>query len=198
MTAVTRRDMGRLALGGVALAALGTSARAQAVTITVNGSGGSLAKSLERIYEKPFTAETGVGVRATAPVSLAKLKAMVETGNMEWDLTEMGGADMIEAVKNNWLTEVDWSIVDPDNKLPPIARQKYGMVTSTFSTVIAYRTDKFGGKAPKSWADFWDVKSFPGPRALQDSPVQNLEFALLADGVPADKLYPLDVERAFK
>ena len=112
MTAVTRRDMGRLALGGAALAALGTSARAQAVTITVNGSGGSLAKSLERIYEKPFTAETGVGVRATAPVSLAKLKAMVETGNMEWDLTEMGGADMIEAVKNNWLTEVDWSIVD--------------------------------------------------------------------------------------
>ena len=52
--------------------------RAQAVTITVNGSGGSLAKSLERIYEKPFTAETGVGVRATAPVSLAKLKAMVD------------------------------------------------------------------------------------------------------------------------
>ncbi len=42
------------------------------------------------------------------------------------------------------------------------------------------------------------MKSFPGPRALQDSPVQNLEFALLADGVPADKLYPLDVERAFK
>ncbi|MGX1743241.1 ABC transporter substrate-binding protein [Bosea sp. NPDC055353] len=198
MTAVTRRDMGRLALGGAALTALGTSARAQAATITVNGSGGSLAKSLERIYEKPFTAETGIGVRATAPVSLAKLKAMVETGNMEWDLTEMGGADMIEAVKNNWLTEIDWSIVDPDNKLPPIARQKYGMVTSTFSTVIAYRTDKFGGKAPKSWTDFWDVKSFPGPRALQDSPVQNLEFALLADGVPADKLYPLDVERAFK
>ena len=78
MTAVTRRDMGRLALGGAALTAWGTSARAQAVTITVNGSGGSLAKSLERIYEKPFTAETGVGVRATAPVSLAKLKAMVE------------------------------------------------------------------------------------------------------------------------
>jgi putative spermidine/putrescine transport system substrate-binding protein len=117
---------------------------------------------------------------------------------MEWDLTEMGGADMIEGVKNNWLTEIDWSVVDPDNKLPAIARQKFGMVTSTFSTVIAYRTDKFGGKKPQSWADFWDLKAFPGPRALQDSPVQNLEFALLADGVPADKLYPLDVERAFK
>jgi putative spermidine/putrescine transport system substrate-binding protein len=200
MDGLSRRDITKLALGGSVLLLPGMTrqAAAQNVTITVNGSGGSLAKSLERIYEKPFTAETGIGVRATAPVSLAKLKAMVQTGNMEWDLTEMGGADMIEGVKNGWLTEIDWSIVDPDSKLPALARQKYGMVTSTFATVIAYRTDKFGGKAPQSWADFWDQKAFPGPRTLQDSPVQNLEFALLADGVPADKLYPLDVERAFK
>ena len=199
MVEFSRRDVTKLIAAGAGAMALPTSgARAQSVTITVNGSGGSLAKTIERIYEKPFTAATGIGIRGTAPVSLAKLKAMVETGNMEWDLTEMGGDDMIHGTKNGWLTEIDWSIVDPDKKLPEMARQKYGMVTSTFSTVMAYRSDKFGGKAPKSWADFWDVKGFPGPRTLQDSPVHNLEFALLADGVPVDKLYPLDVERAFR
>lgn len=201
MTTLTRRDLGRLGLGiGAAamLPGLRSAAAADPVTITVNGSGGSLAKTIERVYEKPFTAETGIRIQATAPVSLPKLKAMVETGNMEWDLTEMGASDMIEAVANGWLTEIDWSIVDPESRLPAIARQKYGMVTSTFSTVMAYRTDKFGGKAPSSWADFWDVKGFPGPRALQDSPRHNLEFALIADGADKDSLYPLDVDRAFR
>ncbi len=55
-----------------------------------------------------------------------------------------------------------------------------------------------GAKPASSWADFWDVNNFSGPRALQDQGPFNLEFALLADGVPMDKLYPLDLDRAFK
>lgn len=169
-----------------------------ATTITVNGSGGSLAKAIEDLYNQPFTARTGIEVRSTAPTSLPKLKAMIETGNMEWDLTEMTGDDLIQAAHNGWLSEIDWSVVDPKSQLPAVAKQKFAMVTATFSTVMAYRTDKFGGRTPQSWADFWDVKKFPGGRALQDSPVHNLEFALLADGVSKDKLYPIDVDRAFR
>jgi putative spermidine/putrescine transport system substrate-binding protein len=190
----------RRLLGAAAFAAglAGLSAQAQ-TTIVVNGSGGGLAQVITKIYEEPFTKETGIKVRATAPVSLPKLKAMVESGNVEWDLTELGGDDLLQARANGWLMPVDWKAVDPENKLPAIARLPDAMVTATFSTVIAYRTDKFpAGKAPKNWADFWNVKEFPGPRSLQNSPVGNLEFALLADGVPKDKLYPLDVERAFK
>ncbi|SAL73702.1 extracellular solute-binding protein [Caballeronia arvi] len=67
-----------------------------------------------------------------------------------------------------------------------------------YSTVLAYRADKFKDNGPKSWADFWDVKKFPGRRCLRRSPLDTLEQALLADGVPLDKLYPLDVDRAFK
>src|SRR5262249_23439496 len=53
---------------------------------------------------------------------------------------------------------------------------------------------------PRSWAEFWDLKKFAGPRMLADLASGNidLEFALLADGVPKDKLYPLDIERGFK
>jgi putative spermidine/putrescine transport system substrate-binding protein len=49
---------------------------------------------------------------------------------------------------------------------------------------------------PKSWADFWDAKAFPGRRAVSGLAQETLEIALLADGVAKDKLYPLDVERA--
>src|SRR3546814_8465820 len=53
---------------------------------------------------------------------------------------------------------------------------------------------------PHTWAYFWDYKRMPGARALasMDTGVPNIEFALLADGVPMDKLYPLDLPRAFK
>ena len=45
---------------------------------------------------------------------------------------------------------------------------------------------------------FWDAKSFPGQRSVRKHPIYALEMALIADGVPMDKLYPLDVDRAFK
>ena len=72
------------------------------------------------------------------------------------------------------------------------------MAYEFYSSVLAYSQKKFPKDAPKSWADFWDVKKFPGRRALRNHPLATLEAALMADGVPPDKLYPLDVDRAFK
>jgi len=70
-----------------------------------------------------------------------------------------------------------------------------------FSSVLGYNTQSFPtGKQPRSWAEFWDLKKFAGSRMLADLASGNidLEFALLADGVAKDKLYPLDIERGFK
>jgi putative spermidine/putrescine transport system substrate-binding protein len=72
------------------------------------------------------------------------------------------------------------------------------MGTDVWCTVFAYRTDHFTTSSPQNWADFWDVKTFPGRRALYKSPAVNLEAALMADGVPWDKVYPMDIDRAFK
>lgn len=45
--------------------------------------------------------------------------------------------------------------------------------------------------------EFFDTKKFPGPRALAgNEPVYNMMIALAADGVPQDKLWPLDIKRA--
>ncbi|MBM6595112.1 ABC transporter substrate-binding protein [Microvirga pudoricolor] len=197
MTKITRRTFG-IAAGALAGSLAFSPSFAEDVTIVVNGSGGALAQTITKIFEEPFTKATGIKVRPTAPVSLPKLKAMVESGNVEWDVTELNGDDVVTATKAGWLVPIDYKAIDPDNKLPAIAKQPTALVRASYSTVIAFRTDKFGGKTPQSWADFWDVKSFPGPRSLENSPKGNLEFALLADGVAPDKLYPLDVDRAFK
>ena len=51
---------------------------------------------------------------------------------------------------------------------------------------------------PGGWKDFFDAAAFPGRRAMYAQPMPNLEFALVSEGAPIDKLYPLDVDRAFK
>jgi putative spermidine/putrescine transport system substrate-binding protein len=69
-----------------------------------------------------------------------------------------------------------------------------------WAQVMAYRTDAFKGAVPSGWADFWNTRKFPGDRTLIGAGSGNnpeLEFALLAAGVPADKLYPLDLDMAF-
>ena len=65
--------------------------------------------------------------------------------------------------------------------------------------MIAYNTKTLGGgKHPRGWAEFWDAKAKPAHRAMQMKAFGNLEIALVADGVAKDKLYPVDIERAFK
>ncbi len=71
-----------------------------------------------------------------------------------------------------------------------------------WSTVLTYNAQKLK-QAPKSWADFWNVKDYPGKRALRKSAKFTLEIALLADGVKREDLYtvlatPEGVERAFR
>jgi len=79
---------------------------------------------------------------------------------------------------------------------------KYGIGTFVWSTVLAYDADKLK-TAPTGWADFWNVKKIPGKRAMRKGARYNLEFALMADGVPTKDVYKVlatkaGVERAFK
>jgi putative spermidine/putrescine transport system substrate-binding protein len=77
-----------------------------------------------------------------------------------------------------------------------------GVATIIWSTIYAYDKGKFPDGGPTTMADFFDTKKFPGKRAMRKGPKPNLEFALMADGVPAAKVYevlstPEGVDRAF-
>ncbi len=166
-------------------------------TIFVNTWGGSWRAAEEAAFFKPFTEATGIRVRTVAPVSYAKLKAQVQSGSYEWDVTAITQADLLRADREGLVEPVDWTVVKKD-KLFPNAVYANGLAYCALGTNLAYRKDKFPQGGPKSWADFWDVKKFPGSRSMLNNAVRTVQFALVADGVPVDKVFPLDVDRAFR
>jgi len=196
------RGLARLGVGALlALMVSSAAVRAQEPPkpdhIVVNDSGGAMGTWMRKAYFEAFEKMYGIRVVETSPVDFGKLRAMVESGNVEWTVTEIGGQDAIRADRLGLVERIDDKVVDR-SKFPPQARSPNVFAASVYSTVLAYRKDVFTGGHPQSWADFWDVKRFPGPRSLRNHPVDNLEIALLLDGVPPDKLYPLDLDRAFK
>ncbi|MBM3526007.1 MAG: ABC transporter substrate-binding protein [Alphaproteobacteria bacterium] len=197
---ITRR---RVLAGAAALtaagAALGALAQSKPARIVVNASGGAQAAALRKAFFEAYEQKFGIRVVDSSPPDLGKLKAMVTTGNVEWAITELAIEDAYRAEKEGLLEPIDHKIVDLSRFPDHLKTRKHIFTRSAYSTVIGYRTDSWpAGKGPQNWADFWDVRRFPGPRTMQNKPLDNIEFALLADGVPIDKLYPLDVDRAFR
>jgi putative spermidine/putrescine transport system substrate-binding protein len=173
------------------------SAQAQKRVVYVNTWGGSWTKAEDEAIFKPFTAETGIDVVPVTPVSIAKLRAQVQTKNYEWDVSNMNPIEVRQAELEGLVEPLDFGIIDR-SKLWPSAAFGNSLEMLVISTNLVYRKDKFPNGGPQSWADFWDVARFPGPRGLYNRPFTNVAIALLADGVPADKLYPLDLDRAFR
>ena len=173
---------------------------AQTRSLYVNSWGGSFTAAQDAAYFKPFTAETGIHIRTVTPVSYAKIKAQVQAGRFEFDMTSINSMQWLRASREGLAEPIDWTIFKKGT-LPAeaIVANGHGVASNIQGTNLCYRRDKFPNGGPKSWADFWDVKAFPGARGLciNDSP-RTLIFALLADGVPPDRLYPLDIDRAFK
>jgi len=179
-----------LALGASALfaaPAILRPARAQGRAVYVNSYGGVWESAWRKAFFEPFTAQTGIAIKTVPGVSFAKLKAQVQTRNFEWDVVNLGDVEYGQAVLEGLLEKVDREAAKAD-QLPPHMVRDYGITSYSLGTNLVYRKDKFPNGGPQSWADFWDVKKFPGSRCFYDRSFSCLAFALLADGVPADKL----------
>jgi len=182
----------------IAAPSLAAEAPPKPASIVVNGSGGAVAEAMQKAFFKPFEEKYGIKVTTTSPPDFGKLRAMVESRNVEWTATELDVETADMAGQMGLLEPIDTTVVDLSG-YPAEARHKFWLPRGAYATALAYRKDAFpDDKHPHSWAEFWDTKQFPGPRALRNHPIDNLEFALMADGVAPKDLYPLDVERAFK
>jgi len=187
----------RALLQAVMLAGLGgfgTMAFAQVKEFRILESGGPSGESIEAAYIKPFTERTGIKVTRESPTSLGKMQAMVQSRSVTTVLVELGATNLFQARALGLLEPLDWAKINPDPMFPE-AKLPDGFGYQYFSTILAWSK---GAKPLQSWADFWNVKDFPGKRALPDYPGYTLPLALLADGVKPENLYPLDVDRAFK
>ena len=173
--------------------------------------GGSYGRASIKAIHEPFTAATGITVRMEDyNGGLAQIRAQVETGNVHWDVVDLEMADATLGCDEGLLEPVDAADFPPGPDGTP-AKQDFFPDTLTecgvglvfYSTIYAYNEEKFPGSKPTTIGDFFDLEKFPGRRGMRRSPLVNLEFALMADGVPIEQVYatldtPEGVDRAFR
>ncbi len=156
-------------------------------TLTVVNFGGANGAAQKKAYFDPFE-KSGAGkvVAVEYNGEQAKIKAMVEAKKVTWDVVEVESPDINRGCDEGLFEKLDWSKVGNKADFQKAAVHECGVGTFVWSTVMAYNADKIKN-APTSWADFWDVKKYPGKRGMRKGARYNLEFALMADGVkPAD------------
>jgi putative spermidine/putrescine transport system substrate-binding protein len=170
-------------------------AQAAAGELVVANWGGDAAKAILAAWGN-FKETTGLQVSVDGSgTPTGKIRAMVEAKHVIWDVIDSDFGDSIQLGNAGYLEEIDYGIVDKSKLLPGMAT-KYGVSNYLFSYVMVVNYRQFKADPPKTWAEFWNVKDFPGKRMLSGLAQGVLEAALLADGVDPKKLYPLDLERA--
>lgn len=194
----TRRHY--LGLSAAVLAAIGSIVAigpvlAQGASEVVIASyGGSFQDAQTKAFFDPYAAASGVKVTGTTGSGHAKVKAMVESGNVTWDVVSAESSAFANETKDGLLEPLDYSVIKADG-IPAEFRREYGVGYITFGMNLAWSKDQFaGGLTP---AQFFDP-AVKARRAVPLEPEYTLEFALLADGVPAAELYPLNVDRALE
>lgn len=145
-------------------------------------------------FEKKFPNSKAV-IDGSGPSS-GKIKAQVESGKVTWDLCDRNNVAAVDLGRQGLLEEVDYSRIDR-SATPEAYQGKWGLGAYYYSFALTWDTQAFD-RAPKDWRDMWNVKEFPGTRTIRKNFEGQLEAALLADGVPVDQLYPLDVDRAIE
>ena len=193
---------------GVASSTLIVSA-ASAGSITAVSWGGAYTKSQVEAYHKPWASKTGHQVVSEDyGGGLAEIRSQVEAGNVTWDIVDVELSDAVLGCDEGLLEEIDPSMLPAGADGTP-AMQDFipGSITDcavgniVWSTIYAYDFEKMPN-GPKTMADFFDLDKFPGKRGMRRGPKPNLEFALIADGVPAAEVYDVlstdaGIDRAF-
>ena len=185
-------------MGAAAAALLSSAALAQDMTIV--SWGGAYSKSQLKAYHEPYMAlNPGVNIinDESSPEAVAKLRAMSETGNVTWDVVDVVAADAMRLCDEGLAIEYD-----PDEMLAAApdgtpASEDFGeLIVSecfipniVYSTTFGYRTDMVGDTPPTSVCALFDLEAYPGKRSLEKRPLNNVEWALLCDGVAQDDLY---------
>jgi putative spermidine/putrescine transport system substrate-binding protein len=178
----------------------GRSVTKSSKVLVVRNFGGSYGEANREAVYDPFTRETGIRIKVVN-FAQEQMLTQIKEGRPQFDVMDIDMSNLVLFAHEGASEPLDYgrlknarNVGIAESLLTP-----NGVGKSYWASVLAYRTDAFDGRKPESWADFWSPGPFPGRRALQgevDWP--ELEFALLADGVPLDRLYPLDVDRAFK
>jgi putative spermidine/putrescine transport system substrate-binding protein len=205
---IMAKNLGLLAVPLTAALLLLNGISAQERKVTVTGWGGTYQDATRDVFMKPYEKATGVKVLEDSwNGESGKIKAMVDSGTANWDVVFANISDAIAGCEQGYLEPIDPALLKEIKDFVPGTAHKCGIPLNVWALVTAYN----GANIPKSWGDkrptkledFFDTVNFPGPRGVRRNPMMTIEFALMADGVPASKVYevmstPAGIDRALR
>lgn len=164
--------------------------------------GGAYQNSQVKAYAEPYMKnhpEVSITWDESSNEAVAKLRAMNEANNVTWDLVDVVASDAMRLCDEGLAMEID-----PDEVLAAApdgtsAEDDFGdlLVSDCFipqivySTTFGYRNDMVpdGAPEPTDICALFDTETYPGMRSLEKRPINNMEWALLCDGVAKDEVY---------
>ncbi|CAK7260399.1 ABC transporter substrate-binding protein [Shinella yambaruensis] len=170
--------------------------------LSVMSFGGAYQDAQRKAVFSAYAEETGRAVSEQEyGGEIAKIKAMIDSGNTTIDVVDVDAPTLLQGCDEGIFETIDWEKIGPKSEWLAGTTSDCGVGTIVYATVLSYDEDKLE-KAPTKLADLFDLATFPGKRGLWKNPATNLEFALLADGVPSQDVYatlatPDGLDRAF-
>jgi putative spermidine/putrescine transport system substrate-binding protein len=189
------KTAGKLA---TATAIVAMAAPLAAQEMTVVSFGGAYGAAQREHMIEPYMAATGNTILfEDYSGGIAEIKAQVEAGNILWDVVDIEVIDLERACAEGLLEVIPRDILPAGDDGTPAMEDFYpealanecGVGVIFWSTIFAYNTEVFADGGPATVADVFDLEAFPGPRAFRKRPQVNMEWALMADGVPMDEVY---------
>lgn len=197
------RAAGRmLAMSLFALAPLCTKPALAQDALSVMSFGGAYQEAQRKALFEPYATATRIKVSEQEyGGEIAKIKAMIESGNTTVDVVDVDAPTLLQGCDEGIFEKINWSAVGPKADWISGTTSDCGVGTIVYATTLAYDGARLTN-GPTTIKDLFDTQKYPGKRGLWKNPATNLEFALLADGVPPSEVYkalatPQGVNRAF-
>ncbi|MBD3670795.1 MAG: extracellular solute-binding protein [Gammaproteobacteria bacterium] len=164
--------------------------------LTLVSWGGAYTKSQILAFVRPYEQRTDTRMEVLDyNGGLTELRNQVRSLNFRWDVVDLEMSDALRACEEGLLEPIHKHALAPapdgtatredflSGSLTPCA-----VGTVIWSTALAYDPARLK-QTPTRLEDFFDLERFPGPRGMRRTPKANLEWALIADGVPNHKVY---------
>lgn len=132
-----------MAVCATAFAAAGAQA---ADSIVFTSWGGTTQSSQDKDWAKPFTKATGINVMMDGPTDYGKLKAMVDSGNVTWDVVDVEGDFAYAAQKAGLVEPIDYSVVKKD-ELDPRFVSPAAVGSFYYAFVLGFNKASFKGRS---------------------------------------------------
>lgn len=165
--------------------------------------GGDFSAATQEELADPFAAKAGVKVQMVEASSqhVAQLEAQNKAGKVTWDVIDsLGEANTAYLAKQGLLERLPADLkAELERVSVPGGVTDHGVLQSTIGTLLACMPEH-AKACPETPADFFDTERFPGSRMMYDDPYYGIQFALAADGLTQDQMWPMtdaNVERAF-